>query len=198
VGNDPEPFPLVRGTNIGRGVQTPFRIEPERGKRTEDFGCSMSKKLRDVLQQDESGFHVTDDPLNVWPEPTIIVNSTLFPGGREWLAGETGSDDIHSSTPRSTVERGNIIPYRALIQARLFHPFHEDGRCVAVPLNTSHGSYPCQRSESKFSSSVPVAQGDEGEFGMYSHVIVPPVASRSASCPDAGWMDSHMSAGVAT
>jgi hypothetical protein len=80
VGHDPEPFPPVRGTNIGRGVQTPLRIEPERGKRTEDFGCSMSKKLRDVLQQDPSGFHVTDDPLNVWPEPTIIVNPGPVPG----------------------------------------------------------------------------------------------------------------------
>ena len=38
VGHKPEPFTLVRGTNGGRGEQTPFRIEPEAGKVSEDMG----------------------------------------------------------------------------------------------------------------------------------------------------------------
>jgi len=38
VGHEPEPLTLVRGTNGGCGEQTPFRIEPERGKVSEDMG----------------------------------------------------------------------------------------------------------------------------------------------------------------
>jgi hypothetical protein len=37
VGQEPEPFPAMRGTNGGCGEQTPFRIEPELGKASEDF-----------------------------------------------------------------------------------------------------------------------------------------------------------------
>src|SRR5690606_22219552 len=36
VGQEPEPLPLVRGANGGRGEQTPFRIEPEDGQRPEN------------------------------------------------------------------------------------------------------------------------------------------------------------------
>jgi hypothetical protein len=38
VGHDPDALTSVRGTNGGRGVQTPFRIEPVLGKVMEDFG----------------------------------------------------------------------------------------------------------------------------------------------------------------
>jgi len=46
-----------------------------------------------------------------------------------------------------------------VIQARLAHPVHENGRCVAVPLNTSHGAYvDACGSESKLEASIAVAE----------------------------------------
>ena len=158
VGHEPEPFAFVRGANGGRGEQTPFRIEPEVGKVGEDVREPESNKLGDVLQQDESRSHVTDDPCDVRPEPSIIVNSTLPSGRRERLAGEAGSDEIHPSTPRATVEGDQVVPDRSLIQPRLAHPLHEDGRRVGVPLNVSHGSYPCHGSESELESAVAGAE----------------------------------------
>lgn len=158
VGHDPDAFALVRGTNGSRGVQTPFRIEPEVGKVGEDVRHPESNKLGDVLQQDESRSHVTDDPCDVRPEPSIIVNATLPTGRRERLAGEAGADEIHSATPRSTVEGDEVIPHRSLIQPRLAHPLHEDGRRVGVPLNVSHGSYPCHGSQGEFEASVAGAE----------------------------------------
>lgn len=130
----------------------------------------MSNKLRDVFQQHPSGSHVSDDPADVWPEPAIIVNSCVLPGSGEGLAGETGNDDIHSSTPRCAVEGADVIPHRSLIQPRFFHPRHEDGRRVSIPLNTTNGSYPCHASEGELGASVPVAEG-EGMPGTYSHVM---------------------------
>ena len=160
VGHDPDAFPSVRGANGCRAEQTPFRIEPELGKVVEDVGEPESNKLGDVLQQDESGSQVSDDGCDGWPEPALIVSSTLLPGRAERLAREAGSDEIHSATPRAAVEGGEVIPDRSRIQARLRHPLHEDGRCVGVPLNVSHGSYPCHGSEGELESSVAGAEVD--------------------------------------
>lgn len=116
-------------------------------------------KSGDVLQEHESRSHVTDEPSDGRPEPTLVVNSTLRAGCGERLAGEPGSDEIHSSTPRRTVERGEVRPDRRLIQVRLFHPCHESGRCVGVPLNVSHGSGgDAGESEGEFEPSVAGAE----------------------------------------
>lgn len=160
VPHEPEPRAEVRGANGCRAEQTPLRIEPELGKVVEDMGEPESNKLGDVLQQDESGSQVSDDGCDGWPEPALIVSSTLLPGQAERLAREAGSDEIHSATPRAAVERGEVIPDRSRIQARLRHPLHEDGRCVGVPLNVSHGSYPCHGSEGELESSVARAEVD--------------------------------------
>ena len=160
VGPDPDAFPSVRGANGCRAEQTPLRIEPELGKVMEDVGEPESNKRGDVLQQDESGSQVSDDGYDGWPEPALIVSSTLLPGRAERLARETGSDEIHSATPRSSVERGEVIPDRSRIQTRLRHPLHENGRCVGVPLNVSHGSYPPHGSEGELESSVAGAEVD--------------------------------------
>ncbi len=148
--------------NGGRGEQTPLRIEPEVGKIPADtVEPSESNKSGDVLQEHESRSHVSHDPGNVRPEPSLIIDTVTPSCGRERLTVETGSDEIHSATPRATVERADVIPDRSEIQVRLFHPGHESGRCVAVPLNTSHGSYvEAGEAESEFESAVSVEQRD--------------------------------------
>jgi len=159
VGQEPEPFPLVGGANGGCGQQTPFRIEPHRGKVGEDVGESVFDELGDVLQEDESGSHVTDDPGDPRPEPTVIDNATLESRGRERLAGEAGSDEIHSSNPRRSVEGVEVRPDRRPIQGRVFHPRHESGRCVGIPLNMSHGSgWDSGESQGELSSVVSRAE----------------------------------------
>jgi hypothetical protein len=54
-GEDDEAWAAMRGANIGRAYNAPFRIEPEGGKVTEDDVESSSKVAADVLQHDESG-----------------------------------------------------------------------------------------------------------------------------------------------
>jgi hypothetical protein len=130
----------VRGTNGRRGEQTPFRIEPEDGKVGEDVRQTVPNKSGDVLHEHESRSHVSDDPGDVGPEPSLVIDTSTLPGRGERLAGETGSDEIHSSTPRCTVERCEVRPDRSRIQGLVFHPRHESGRCVGIPLNVSHGS----------------------------------------------------------
>jgi len=96
--------------------------------------------LGDVLQHDPSGSKVTENPGDRGPEPAVIINTAPFAGGAERLAGESGSDEIHFITPRCAIEGREIVPYRSAIQPLFFHPRHESGRCVGVPLNVTHGS----------------------------------------------------------
>ena len=164
----------MRGANCGRGGTTPFRIEPEAGKVGEDVWQTVPNKSGDVLQEDVARSHVSDDPGNVWPDPSLVIDTSTFAGGAEWLAGETGSDDIHSSTPRCAFKGREIVPDRRLIQGRLAHPGHEDGRCVAVPLNVSHssgGDSGESRDELKQSDAGAEVEGG-GRFGTCSHVMV--------------------------
>jgi hypothetical protein len=156
-GNEPESLAAVRGTNIGRGVQTPFRIEPEVGKIGEDVREPVLNKSGDVLQEHASRSHVTDDPSNGRPEPPVIVNSTALTCSGERLARESRSDEIHASTPRCAIEGCEIVPDRSAIQSLFFHPGHENGRRVGVPLNTSHGSYSVL-AQGKLEASVAVTE----------------------------------------
>lgn len=157
VGHEPEPLPPVRGTNGSRGEQTPLRIEPEGGKIVEDFGKPSPNKSGDVLQDDVFGCHVSDDAPHVGPEVSVVVNATSLACSGERLARQAGSDDMNSSTPRCAIEGREIVPDRAEIQSRFFHPFHENGRCVAVPLNTTNGSY-AEGCEGDGESAVAVAE----------------------------------------
>ena len=164
----------MRGTNGGRGETAPLCIEPERGKVGEDVREPGPNKSGDVLQEDVARSHVSDDPGNVWPDPSLIIDTSTFAGCAEWLAGETGSDDIHSSTPRCAFKGREIVPDRRLIQGRLVHPGHEYGRRVAVPLNVTHssgGDSGESRDELKQSDAGAEVEGG-GRFGTCSHVMV--------------------------
>jgi hypothetical protein len=105
----------------------------------EDSGKSCSHNAWHVFQEHETGSYLTDDPGDSGPEPSVIIKTSTLPRRGEGLAGYSGSDEIHASTPRATVESGEVRPDRSLIQPLFFHPCHESGRCVGVPLNVSHG-----------------------------------------------------------
>ena len=137
----PEACPFVSGANVGRGEQTPFRMEPELGKVVDDERKPGPNKSGDVLQEHESRSHLSHDPGNVRPEPSLIVNTSTLPGCAERLAVEACGDDVDVTCPGVTVECRDVIPDRCSIQGRLTHPRHKSGRCVAVPLNTRNGSY---------------------------------------------------------
>jgi hypothetical protein len=177
VGQEPEPTALVRGPNARRGEDTPLRIEPERGK----IACDVVEPSDwnnegAVLHEDDSRSHVSDDPLCIGPEVAIVVKTQLGPGRRERLAGEAGSDEIHSATPRSAVEGREIVPHRSWIQGLVLHPSHENGRREGFPLNSSHGSYvDAGKPEGELPTSSSVAQMD----GTYSQLTSPPLRTGS-------------------
>jgi hypothetical protein len=70
------------------------------------------------------------------------------------LAGETGRDDIHASTPGSPVEGLDIVPDGSVIEVAVSDSGLEDSLAVPVPLD--------------------VTDGPGVEFGICTHVMLAP------------------------
>jgi len=100
----------MRCTNSGSGETSPVRIEPELGKVGEDVWEAESNKSGDVLQEHVSRSHVSNDPGNVWPDPSLVIDTELLARDAEGLTRESRSDDVHSATPRWDVKGDEIVP----------------------------------------------------------------------------------------
>lgn len=166
VGQAEEPGALVRGANFGRSDNTPLRIEPEAGKVGEDFAEPFVEVTPDVLNEDEGGGGLTNDPSNSGPKVSRVGSSELLACLAEWLAQlrVARSDEIHTSTPRATAETPKVIPYRCRIQGLFFHPRHEDARGKGFPLDVANS--PCGGTgelDSEVEASDPTAEGEHVE-----------------------------------
>jgi hypothetical protein len=117
-------------------------------------GASVdTEQSGDVLEKDKPRSNCADNLRDIGPEPPLIVGPSPSAGGAGGLAWETGSDEIHSSAPRCAVEGDEIVPDRSPIQGLIVHPRHESGRCVAFPLNVSHGANVDDPSETEIERS---------------------------------------------
>jgi len=56
------------------------------------------------------------------------------------LAGRRGRDDIHSSTPRESIELSDIVPDWGIIEDTVFDTGLDDLLTVLVPLDVADGS----------------------------------------------------------
>jgi len=136
-----EPGSAVRCSNGGRGEHSPFRVIPEVGQVADDLLESVAGMSSDVFENNESWSALSDDPGDVRPEVARVVLPGATTGDAERLAWITRSDEIHDSTPRASVEGGEVRPDRRAIQQRVLHPGHEDGRSVGVPLDVAHADH---------------------------------------------------------
>lgn len=154
-----EPFPPVRRADLGRAEHVPLRIVPEIGQRPENGseGVSLSRgeDSSHVLQEDVAGSYFAKDSSDIFPEPSLVGRAASLSGIAEWLTGESGRDDIHLAAPRAAIEGLEVVPDRRSIQGLVFHPRHERGRRVGLPLDVTHGSVGVSDCEvdSKFESA---------------------------------------------
>jgi hypothetical protein len=93
-----------------------------------------------VLHEHKYGLHLRDDPGDVRPEVARIGGAELLPGDAERLARVSRRDEIHDSTPASTVEGGKVRPDRRLIQNAVLHSRDQERGCGSFPLHVAHGS----------------------------------------------------------
>ena len=96
--------------------------------------------MGDILEEDKGRFDLVDDAGDMRPEVARIVSTPTLARDGERLARIARSDDVHRVAPRVAIEGGNVVPDNSLIQGRVFHPRHEDGRGEGVPLDVTHST----------------------------------------------------------
>jgi hypothetical protein len=105
VGQDKEPFALVRGADFRRceealrdPVAKAFEAWPN------NVPVPKPKVSSHVLEKAPSRFNLSDDSFDARPEVARVVDSEPLPGNREGLAGIAANDASHLSAPRSAIE----------------------------------------------------------------------------------------------
>jgi len=179
-------------SSIGSGYNSPDRVIPDLGQLS-DHGAPIwwpsitsHKDAWDVLQDDEAGSHFPNDSEGIGPEvsPFRIEFPLPFAGSTEWLAGERGRQDIHSSTPGLAVKFSDVSsPEGSVIEVSVSvsDPGLDDLLAVSVPLDI--GDRPevgvrVGESESEGEAAVSAETVEDVESGMYIHVILHLLKSR--------------------
>jgi hypothetical protein len=127
--------------DIESSIHPPFSIEPLLGQVPEYVVDAPFDQARDVLQEDgSSGPSVANDAGDGRPEPSFVVGLLSLSGGAPGLAGEPRRDEIHRSTPRSSVEGEEVIPDRRRIQPSVPHTRRHDCGRKGFPLHVTNGA----------------------------------------------------------
>lgn len=137
---DEQPFALVRSACFRRCEQARRKAVAQADQASGDVGKAAAQMMGDIFEKDEGRLAFADDALDVRPEMAWIGSAQPFSRERERLAWIARKEDVHTSAPRAAVEGGNVVPDRRLIQDLIFHPRHENGRGVGVPLDITHSS----------------------------------------------------------
>lgn len=148
---------------------------------------SSAKKSRHVFKTDPSRLNRPNDIRDGGPEPSVVLGPLPFTRDAPRLAGEPRNDSIHASAPAWAWEGCEIVPDRSATQGLVFHPRHEDGRRVGIPLDVTNGSPAHSESpeglmDSEVKSADAGAKGEDSlRFGTYSHTHAPSIpANKSA------------------
>ncbi len=140
VSEDEEPLVPMRRTDFRRREEACRKAVAHADQPSGDFGEAEAEMMGDVLEKDEGRFALADDPGDMRPEVARVVHAPALARDGERLARIARSDDVHRAAPRAAVEGGDVVPDRRRIQGRVFHPRHENGRGVGVPLDMTHSA----------------------------------------------------------
>jgi hypothetical protein len=137
-GEDEEALPPVRRADFRRREQSCRKPVAQADQVSGDLGKAEAKMMRDVLEEDEGRRDLADDSGDVRPEVAGVGRCQPSASDRERLARIARKHDVHASAPRPAVEAGKVVPDRRVIQGRVLHPGHEEGRGEGFPLDVTH------------------------------------------------------------
>ena len=165
VGQDEEPAPAVSCACFSRCEEARLWSVAQAAKAGGNVGKAHGQVAFDVFAPDPIGFDLVDDAGDLGPKVTRILVAGALSGIAEGLAGIAGRDEMNAAAPRSAVEGAEIVPDRRLIQGLVFHPCHESGRSVAVPLDESHSPVSGLGDvEAEVEAGIAGAEGDASEI----------------------------------
>ncbi|KGJ14286.1 hypothetical protein IX54_07565 [Paracoccus sanguinis] len=139
-GEDEQPLAPMGRTDFRRREEACRKPVAQADQSCGDFGEAEAEMMGDIFEEDEGRLNLVDDAGDMGPEVAGIVGAPALARHAERLARISGSDDIHRAAPWAAVEAGNVVPERRVIQGRVFHPRHDNGRGEGVPLDVTHSS----------------------------------------------------------
>ncbi|SHF15911.1 hypothetical protein SAMN05444279_11943 [Ruegeria intermedia] len=140
MGEDEQPLTLVGRTDFRRREEARRKAVAHVDQSSGDFGKAEAEMMGDILEEHEGRLDLADDAGDMRPEVARVVRPTPLACNGKRLARIARCDDVHRAAPRAAVKGGNVVPDRRRIQGRVFHPRHEDGRGVGVPLDVTHSA----------------------------------------------------------
>lgn len=139
-GEDEQPLAPVGRTDFRRREEACRKAVAHADQSCGDFGEAEAEMMGDILEKDEGRLDLANDPRDMRPEVPRVVRAPPLARDAERLARIARSDDVHRAAPRATVEAGNIVPDRRVIQGRVFHPRHESGCGEGFPFDMAHST----------------------------------------------------------
>ena len=130
----------MRGTRLSRAEHVPLRIRPELGHFREHLLQTSRNKPPDVLEEHERGLALSEHPQNMRPKVTGVVGGESSTSDGEGLAREARSDEIHDSTPRSTVEGEEVTVDRSGVKDPVTHSFDQTRCEIGFPFHPADGA----------------------------------------------------------
>lgn len=157
------------GPNVARSNDGPGATVATLGEVFADAGNSASCP-GDVLPEEERGLALDGDADMLEEEAgAAAIQPSPLSSDAEILTRRAASDEIHQSTPRSSVEGAHVVPDRCLCQARFFHPGHEAGRSKGFPLDV-HQRLHSAGGKPEIEPSDSGADADRCSRGTWSHI----------------------------
>jgi hypothetical protein len=140
VSQGEEPLASVGRTDLRRREEARRKPVAHADQVSGDLGKSEAEMMGDVFEEDERRTALPDDARNVRPEVARVGRAEPPPGDRKWLTRIARQQDVQRAAPRAAVEGSNVVPDRRAIQGRVFHPRHEHGRGVGLPLDVTQSA----------------------------------------------------------
>jgi hypothetical protein len=172
----------MRGRDILSRYNVPSAfIKPDLGKSAENVpyvGSSSQSETWDIFHDEVGRSYLVNQSERFREHISVILSSKAVAGDREGGAWRTRSDDIHDSTPGSSVEGLDVSsPDGSVIQESVALTLADDLLAVFVPFDI--GDRPevgvrVGESEAEGESAVPAETVENVESGMYIHVMVTP------------------------
>lgn len=164
VGQDEEPFALVRGADLRRREEA-FRDAVAKALEVgaNNVEVSEPKVSAHVLEEAPIWLTLSDDSGDGRPEVAGVSGSEPLAGHAERLAGVSANDASHLSTPRLAVEGVQIRPDRRVIQGTVRNTRCQDfaGSDFVFQVANCASAWESQ-SDSEVESPGSAAQAEDG------------------------------------
>ena len=127
VGQDEEPFALVRGADFRRREEA-FRDPVAKAFEVwaNNVPVSKPKVASHVLEEAPTWLTLSDDSRDARPEVPRVCGPEPFASNGEGLAGITSNDAIHLAAPASAIEGVKVAPNRRVIQGTVRNTRSQD------------------------------------------------------------------------